>query len=167
MRRILEILSLLACHICLAGCADLGSDIVYDIAPITLHVYVNDGDGRNLLDEENGALDAEKITVSYKGEIYGARRSEAETKAYLPVFSGLEITKDFYGNSLLTFGELDGADNMDNEDIVISWGDGTSDTITVFNKCKYKVNGDLSITRRFYVNGKNTKSDIAKFVFVK
>ena len=57
--------------------------------------------------------------------------------------------------------------NLDYVDLVISWGNGTSDTITIFNDYKVKSNGKLDITRRFYVNGNKMDRDIDKFVFVK
>ena len=68
---------------------------------------------------------------------------------------------------MFSFGELDGAADFDNEDLVINWGDGTSDTVTVFNKFKWNADGSPSITRRFYVNGQKQDSDIAVFTFVK
>ena len=80
---------------------------------------------------------------------------------------GLQLRTDFYGNKYLSFGELDGQEELKNVDLIIYWGDGTSDTITIFNHFKWKLSGEPSITRRYYVNGKQTESDIATFRFVK
>lgn len=152
----------------LSSCSDLRteyrSDIIYDINPIVLHIYVNDADDRNLLDGREGSLDTKNISATYEGETYSV---ELQTKYYMPSFRGLVLKKDSNGNNELVFGELDGAKNLDYVDLVISWGNGTSDTITIFNDYKVKSNGKLDITRRFYVNGKKMDSDIAKFVFVK
>lgn len=163
-----RILIFLLTVLTLISCSDLRteyrSDIIYDITPIVLHIYVNDADGRNLLDGLEGSLDTKKISATYEGEIYNV---ELQTKYYMPSFRGLVLKKDSNGNNELVFGELDGAKNLDYVDLVISWGNGTSDTITIFNDYKVKSNGKLDITRRFYVNGKKMDSDIAKFVFVK
>ena len=68
---------------------------------------------------------------------------------------------------MISLGELDGTENIDNEDLVINWGDGTTNTITIFNHFRWKFNGSPAITRRFYVDGKKQDSDIAVFKFVK
>ena len=158
-----RILIFLLTVLTLISCSDLRtesrSDIIYDITPIVLHIYVNDADGRNLLDGREGSLDTKNISATYEGETYSV---ELQTKYYMPSFRGLVLKKDSAGNNKLVFGELDGAKNLE-----ISWGNGTSDTITIFNDYKVKSNGKLDITRRFYVNGKKMDSDIAKFVFVK
>lgn len=163
-----RILIFLLTVLTLISCSDLRtesrSDIIYDITPIVLHIYVNDADGRNLLDGREGSLDTKNISATYEGETYSV---ELQTKYYMPSFRGLVLKKDSAGNNKLVFGELDGAKNLDYVDLVISWGNGTSDTITIFNDYKVKSNGKLDITRRFYVNGKKMDSDIAKFVFVK
>ena len=163
-----RILIFLLTVLTLLSCSDLRtesrSDIIYDITPIVLHIYVNDADGRNLLDGREGSLDTKNISATYEGETYSV---ELQTKYYMPSFRGLVLKKDSAGNNKLVFGELDGAKNLDYVDLVISWGNGTSDTITIFNDYKVKSNGKLDITRRFYVNGKKMDSDIAKFMFVK
>ena len=89
------------------------------------------------------------------------------TKAYMPQFSGLMLQVDRYGKWMISFGELDGTENIDNEDLVINWGDGTTNTITIFNHFRWKFNGSPAITRRFYVDGKKQDTDIAVFKFVK
>ena len=163
-----RILIFLLTVLTLISCSDLRtesrSDIIYDITPIVLHIYVNDADGRNLLDGREGSLDTKNISATYEGETYSV---ELQTKYYMPSFRGLVLKKDSAGNNKLVFGELDGAKNLDYVDLVISWGNGTSDTITIFNDYKVKSNGKLDITRRFYVNGKKMDSDTDKFVFVK
>lgn len=163
-----RILIFLLTVLTLISCSDLRteyrSDMIYDITPIVLHIYVNDADGRNLLDGREGSLDTKNISATYEGETYSV---ELQTKYYMPSFRGLILKKDSNGNNELVFGELDGAKNLDYVDLVISWGNGTSDTITIFNDYKVKSNGKLDITRRFYVNGNKMDRDIDKFVFVK
>lgn len=156
------------------SCSVLGSNDVWDIAPIVPRIYLSDGDGNNLLDPgntENG-FDVSLITAEFKGETYSVTLDavddgEPETRAYFPIFTGLSLHTDMYGNWMLSFGELDGQEYMDNEDLIIRWGDGTSNTITIFNSFRWKANGSPSITRRFYIDGEKQESDIATFRFVK
>jgi len=147
-----------------SGCSVIGgSDVIYDISPIVPYIYVYDEDGDNLLDpSSDNALNTEAISVTFKGEKYSI---EAESKAYLPYFFGLKLSKDMYGNMMLMFGELDGTEDFDNEDLTIVWGDGSSDVITIFNHFRWKSDGSPSITRRFYVNGVQTDSEVAQFLF--
>lgn len=158
------------------SCSVIGSnDVIYDIAPIVPMIYLSDEDGNNLLDPDNvtSGFDVTLITAEFEGKTYSVVESgehaevQPETRAYFPIFSGLRLCTDSYGKWLLSFGELDGQEDMDNEDLVISWGDGTSSTITIFNRFRWKANGAPSITRRFYVDGKRQDSDIATFRFVK
>ncbi len=154
-----------------SSCASVGDDVIWDIAPIEVQVYVNNADGENLIDPDNaeGTLDLGKITAEWEGVTYSIASEESGVKpmAYRPVFSGLTVSTDSFGKWRLCFGELDGEDNIDNKKLVIHWGDGSSDTITIFNKFKWKANGDPSITRRFYLNGEKQSSDIATFKLVK
>ena len=175
MKRLLHII--LAAAVLLPAvhsCTGMGSDVIYDIAPIVLRVYLVDSDGTDLLDPANAGngIDMSGITAEFQGKTYvlsdkeqGAR--EVGTKAYMPYFSGLNLESDPYGRWMLSFGELDGEENFDNEDFTINWGDGTSTVITIFNKFKWKTSGSPSITRRFYVDGKKQDSDIATFKLVK
>ena len=175
MKRLLHII--LAAAVLLPAvhsCTGMGSDVIYDIAPIVLRVYLVDSDGTDLLDPANAGngIDVSGITAEFQGKTYvlsdkeqGVR--EVGTKAYMPYFSGLNLESDPYGRWMLSFGELDGEENFDNEDFTINWGDGTSTVITIFNKFKWKTSGSPSITRRFYVDGKKQDSDIATFKLVK
>ncbi len=153
------------------SCASAGDDVIWDIAPIEVQIYVNNADGENLIDPDavEGLFSVDKITAEWKGETYSISSEESgpKTKAYMPVFSGLTLKADSFGKWRLCFGELDGQENIDNEKLVIHWGDGNSDTITIFNKFKWKANGNPSITRRFYLNGEKQSSDIATFKLVK
>ncbi len=162
---------LAAACISLSSCASVGDDVIWDIAPIDVQIYVNNADGENLIDpdETEGTLDITKITAEWEGETYSVSTEESgpQTKYYLPHFCGLTVNADSFGKWRLCFGELDGQENMDNRKLVIHWGDGSSDTITIFNKFKWKANGDPSITRRFYLNGEKLSSDIATFKLVK
>ncbi len=122
-----------------------------DASPVTMEIYVKDADGNNLL-EQNWLL-GKNVTATFKGETYELQIVEA--KAYKPHFYGFKVTARDLG-MYLYFGELDGMDAL-NDDFVISWGDGSSDVITIYNDCKAKMNGAYDIKRHFVVNGHKTK----------
>ena len=148
------------------------SDIIWDIAPISLWIYISDDDGKNMLDPEVPAevFDVSRVTAKWMGKTYkvdSGQNGGVSMSMVGVTFSGLKLDKDSYGRWILSFGEFDGSTNIDNQDLIISWGDGISDTITVFNHFSWNSNGSPSITRRFYVNGKKQDSDIAVFSFVK
>ena len=98
-----RILVFLLTVLTLISCSDLRteyrSDIIYDITPIVLHIYVNDADGRNLLDDREGSLDTKNISATYEGETYSV---ELQTKYYMPSFRGLVLKKDSNGKLDIT-----------------------------------------------------------------
>ena len=173
MKVLYYIFSIVLVCLCAVSCSVMGSEMEWDIHPIVLHIYVSDSDGNNLLSAENAAghLDIDKVYAVFDGQNYPLtvedEGEDPHTKAYMPDFQGLCLRTDFYGNKYVSFGELNGEDELNNVDLVLYWGDGTSDTITIFNHFKWKLSGSPSITRRYYVNGKQTDSDIATFRFVK
>ncbi len=44
-----------------------------------------------------------------------------------------------------------------NDEFVINWGDGTFDTIVIYNDCRITMNGGYDIKRYFVVNGVKTE----------
>lgn len=172
MRKLRNILLLASTCLPVLSCSVLGSDMLYDIAGITLRIYRSDADGNDSLNPDVNAegFDPGKVTVVWEGKTYRVEESEdsgVSPMTYLPIFYGLRLSTDNFGKWYFWFGELSGEDDIDNKDLVIDWGDGTSDTITVYNRLKWKVNGEPSITRRFYINGVKQNSDIPVFKFVK
>ncbi len=147
----------------------VGSSMIWDIAPIVVQVYVNNSDGESLIDpdSQSGPYDLTSITAQWRDSTYNVASDEPKTKAYFAAFDGLTLKSDAYGRWYLCFGELDGEENINNENLTINWGDGSSDTITIFNKFRWKTNGNPSITRRFYLNGEKQDNDIAVFKLVK
>lgn len=172
MRKLRNILLLALTCLPVLSCSVLGSDMLYDIAGITLRIYRSDADGNDSLNPDVNAegFDTGKVTVVWEGKTYRVEESEdsgVSPMTYLPIFYGLRLSTDNFGKWYFWFGELSGEDDIDNKDLVIDWGDGTSDTVTVYNRLKWKVNGEPSITRRFYINGVKQNSDIPVFKFVK
>lgn len=175
MRKFFTMISA-AAALCLlaASCSVMGSDYLSDISPIVLQIYLSDEDGANLLDPElkDNPVHVKDISATFRGRTFSvgaADGGDIDTRGvtFYPEQTGLRLVTDFYGNYMLLFGAIDGQENLDNEDLVLNWGDGTSDVITIFNNFRWKSNGSPSITRRFYVNGEKQESDIATFRLVR
>ena len=124
-----------------------------DAAPVTLEIFVMDSEGNNLLDY--GWLDGKNIIATFKGETYDLQK-DALTRAYMPQFYGFKVMSRDLG-PFLYFGELDGTDDM-NDEFVINWGDGTFDTIVIYNDCRTTMNGGYDIKRHYVVNGVKTEN---------
>ncbi len=131
---------------------------IWDISPVVLRVYVQNGKGENLL--EQNWLDGKKVTATFKGETYELQ--PARTKYYMPYFYGF-VLENWGNGQFLYFGELNGAEDI-NEDLIISWGDGTSETIKIYNDYKTKSNGTPKINRYLVVNGKKVDYGLVTFV---
>ncbi len=124
-----------------------------DAMPVTLEIFVKDAEGNNLLDY--GWLDGKNVIATFKGEIYELQK-DVPTRAYMPHFYGFKVTGSDLG-AMLYFGELDGTHDM-NDDFVINWGDGTFDTIVIYNDCRTTMNGGYDIRRHYVVNGVKTEN---------
>lgn len=73
MKVLYYIFSVVVACLCAVSCSVMGSEMVWDINPIVLHVYVSDSDGNNLLSEESsgsGHLDIDKIYAVFDGQDY-------------------------------------------------------------------------------------------------
>lgn len=151
MRRIL-LLILTALSFAITSCENMQVDA--DAAPVTLEIFVKDADGNNLLDY--GWLDGKNVIATFKGETYELQKEDALTRAYMPQFYGFKVMGRDLG-PFLYFGELDGTHDM-NDEFVINWGDGTFDTIVIYNDCRTKANGAYDIKRHYVVNGVKTES---------
>ena len=133
------------------SCEIVGVDA--DAMPVTLEIFVKDTEGNNLLDY--GWLDGKNVTATFKGETYELQK-DVPTRAYMPHFYGFKVTARDLG-SMLYFGELDGTHDM-NDEFIINWGDGTFDTIVIYNDCRTTMNGGYDIKRHYVVNGVKTEN---------
>ena len=85
----------------------------------------------------------------------------------MPTMYGLQLdTVRTDGNALcrLLFGEIDGGADM-NEDLVINWGNGTTDVINY--QCSKHNERKLSCKREWKVNGKKFGGEVRQFAFEK
>lgn len=149
MKRIIFFL-LIAISSVTTSCENMQVDA--DAMPVTLEIFVKDTEGNNLLDY--GWLDGKNVTATFKGETYELQK-DVPTRAYMPHFYGFKVTGRDLG-AMLYFGELDGTHDM-NDEFVINWGDGTFDTIVIYNDCRTTMNGGYDINRHYVVNGVKTE----------
>ena len=113
-----------------------------DWAPVNIYIQVADSAGNKLINPSDSTI-VDGTTVTYKGQTLNVSRARynsnvtpagIKTRAYEPVFYGFELfnlkwLNSDYGNTYaFHLGEIDGSKDMD-EDIVINWANGTSNTI--------------------------------------
>ena len=150
MKRIIFFL-LIAISSVITSCENM--QVEADAMPVTLEIFVKDAEGNNLLDY--GWLDGKNVIATFKGETYELQK-DVPTRAYMPHFYGFKVTGSDLG-AMLYFGELDGTHDM-NDEFVINWGDGTFDTIVIYNDCRTTMNGGYDIKRHYVVNGVKTEN---------
>lgn len=152
---------------------------IVDWSPVTLLINVQDVAGSNLLDPDNPANIIDGTSITFQGKTYEACRdwydsqmpfSMPETKAYLSTLYGLYLYQSNWSLPECTdtvfslyFGEIDGADDMD-EDLVITWPDKTTDIIH-YHCSDHKNNKSASCNRYYKLNGK--KQDSSTFTITK
>lgn len=124
MKRIISfVIGILAVAI-ISSCSKIeGEGWIVDWAPVSITLRVYDANGINLLDPSIENSWAESVIITFQGKTY----KSLVTKAIKPYMYGL-VCVDRGEGYQLTFGEIDGSADMD-EDLVISWPDGTSNTI--------------------------------------
>ena len=120
-------------------------------APLVISIRVLSPEGYSIMNAANSA----HIKATFRGITYECDKT---SRVYSPVFYGLKRNNDF-----LLFGELDGAQTFENEDIILSWGgDIKPDTIT-FTHIPLNYFLDLAgdpkpVEEHFYLNGEEKLS---------
>ncbi|MBQ5727120.1 MAG: hypothetical protein IIV58_06630 [Alistipes sp.] len=141
------------------------NDWLVDYNPIQFVIMVCDAEGNDLLNSSTpNALSLADIKMLYNGEIYTLNNEEVATRAYMPTFYGLKLVGSEVRRELW-IGEFAGDEFFDNIDITIDWGDGTSNTITLYNKIVAPFDGETHIDRRFYLDGEQIES--SKILFTR
>ncbi len=155
---------LLMCFLsCLLGlgsvsCSDYNGDAIWDIFPFSIYIEVTNEQGEDLLnlDSENSIAD-NGIKAIYEGVTYEkdscVAMCEADTRAILVIFRGLQTYKRPDGRYVLTFGEFKGERDYDLTDIIIDWNDGSKDVVSFRHSFKWKRNEPHQSTD-IYLNGK-------------
>lgn len=160
MKRFFHLMAI-AWLVCMAASCELP---IVDWAPVTVYIEATDAEGQSIISPEMPGM-----SLTFKGETYTVQDPGVRTRAYAAIMSGLiavpvSQTEDQAGGQVeyqLQFGEIDGADDMD-EDITLDWPDGSRDVI------HYHCSGHIEwpsprCNRSWKLNGK--KHDGATFSF--
>ena len=147
-----KVLYLLGAALLLSGC---GFGMTWDITPVIVEMEVVDAEGHNRLDEKTaGNWLQSTVTATFEGETY--RFPSPETRTYAAILRGLYIESYSFGPRAgaiyLAFGELSGETDR-SSDLVITWPDGTTDTITIDNRFRWTVTGYPDNRTSFKLNG--------------
>ncbi|MCK9627499.1 MAG: hypothetical protein M0R37_02780 [Bacteroidales bacterium] len=153
----------------LLSCDEILNDRkIWDISPVEVTLQVVDANGVDILNPDSkNSIPENGLKALYNGVEYKCNEnlSEVGTKAYLPHFYGLKVYKSsYYGTYILQFGEFDGTNNYSNEEVIISWGDGSYDKIRFNRKFRWKLNGDPSISQEWFLNGTKVSDGLIKIV---
>lgn len=143
-----KIIYLVAAMLMLPSCSK-DKKVFWDILPVGVEITVKDKDGKNLLDPAHGQniLNAE-VTAEFMGESYTLK--QMETKAIMPTWYGFSIY-----NGKIYFGEFDGAERFDDEDLIIDWWGASKDTVTIRNIVHDT--DSCWVDRAYYLNGEKVK----------
>ena len=152
MKRILIILITIAS---LTGCEK--HNMIIDWVPVTFRIQVQDFQGNDMLDPNNGNtwLIGTEISFRDQSDVFDENDITPITKAILPIYDGARIEKGsdcFY----IVFGEFHRKDN-DTELITIKWPD---DNVTEISyKCRL-IPSKLEVKETFELNGKKCSNPI-------
>lgn len=147
-----------------SSCDKLLGEYEVDWAPVNINIEAVDNDGNSIISPE-----MQGMTLTFKGETYEVLDAEKyyetpQTKAYLAILHGLFAVPmyEVEGKTVyrLQFGEIDGAADMD-EDIVLNWPDGTTDTIHYH--CSDHRERNLKCKRSWKLNGKAHEGNTFRF----
>lgn len=143
-----KILYIVAAMLVLTSCGKEKA-VFWDIFPVGVEITVKDKDGNNLLNPaySQNILNAE-VTAKFRGESYTLK--QLETKAIEPTWYGFSIY-----NGKIYFGEFDGAERIDDEDLIIDWWGASRDTVTIRNIVHDT--DSCWVDRAYYLNGEKVK----------
>ena len=149
--------------------------MIVDWAPVEITIEAFDDAGNSIISPEMPGM-----SLTFKNQVFyikhdePVREEEVQTKAYMAIMEGLvarpiQNEQGEIARYILWFGEIDGAKDMD-EDIVLNWPDGSSDTIHYHcgnhrewpePKCdrSWKLNGQKHSGSNFIFNGKSLPSE--------
>ena len=147
--------SLALISLTLFSCSDEDDygNYIFDFAPYNIIVAVQDTAGDDLLASEQ----FNDTRFEYSGTIYNIVDSlndmNLQTRTMEHYFYGLLKLMRQDGYYILSFGEFPGDENVTDEQIIIHWGDGTTDNLSFSNYTKVK-NKKMIVDRTIKVNGK-------------
>lgn len=154
----LYLFSLALISLTLFSCSDEDDygNYIFDFAPYNIIVAVQDTAGNDLLASEQ----FNDTRFEYSGTIYNIVDSlndmNLQTRTIDHYFYGLRKLMCKDGYYILSFGEFSGDEDVTDEQIIIHWGDGTTDNLSFSNYTKVK-NKKAIVDRTIKVNGKLVK----------
>jgi len=176
MKRLVYSLLAVVGMISATACEGIPGMVIVDWSPVNIYITATDADGKSII-----SPDMPGMALTFRGETYSVMSQEdlqakyngsyqgtaPKTKAYLAILDGLIAEPAGDEGYRLRFGEIDGAEDMD-EDIVLQWPDGSMDTIHYHCsdhrewpsiKCNrsWKLNGEAHDGNVFAFTGKSLK----------
>lgn len=137
-------------------------DYIWDYVPFYLSLYVYDEQGVNLAKKMSKEELSKALTVSFRGEEFTFEDGKPRPQRVVaPRWWGLVRATDYDGEYCLNFGEFEGGSFFRDEEVVLKWSDGSTDTI-LFSSHVEKAG---EIERSYSLNG--VVQEEAKFSFVK
>lgn len=170
-RFVIYMMTMLAVYV-LTACSSENEnrgDVIWDIAPVQLDIFITDNQGHDLLDSTFQGNLIKDISATYQGEeyplitedeyfekIYG----EAKTRFYMPQFYGLMLHRYRYwshesfhdGDFEMIFGEFDGTEDVDKREITLRLPDNQTFRLAYSNSFGWKRNGDPDKNTVFFLN---------------
>lgn len=158
------------------------ADVLVDLAPIMMYVYVQNDKGVDLLNPNTeSSIDVSAISLQYKDKNYSVIKGySTTTRAYMASFNGVTLKVDSQGKYFLSIGEWNADDDAEYTEISLDWGDGTKDTFGFTNDVTFNAtyrndaehNYGYTFKRKTYYNGDEVNavdgiSPIFKFVIAK
>lgn len=147
---------------CFTGCDE--EEMERDYVPVVINVKVADKSGNSLLNpDKEGNIFEQGITFAYNGEEYVMNKETLypDTRAYLAKVESPTLVCTTHESGIeyhIQIGEWAG-DSKWNESIVITWPDGTKNTIS-FELTKKGVTHT-----KYYLDGKEHKGLLYTFTY--
>ena len=151
---------LLLCAVALLTCGckkPIFERPIVDWAPVVFGIIVEDSDGNDLLNPSSDNFLASRVEFDWcdKTFVYDYSTTPPITRAYLAKLTNPELRTQ-NGRYMLCFGEIAG-DKTHDEDLTISWPDGSVDIIHYHNRVNHYT---LKADRTFALNGTECSNPI-------
>ena len=142
-------------------------ELALDVSPIVLNIYLTDTLGGNMLTKSKEKYaDRDSIKAIFRGKEYyiNIKPDNNEENSTLSAdFTGLTLANypQTQNPHPLKFGELDGTETYEDENLIMDWGSLGKDTITFTSKIEW-VDNRPTFIRRYALNGKEVSKDYSR-----
>lgn len=144
-----------------------GNQLAFDVEPIVFNFQLTDSLGGNLLNlSKEKYTGKDSIKAIFQGEAYYINiqpENSEDNESDTPNFTGLTLAR--YPQTMyphpLKFGELDGTETYEDENLIMDWGSLGKDTITFTSKITWENNRPIFV-RSYSLNGKEVEKDLAR-----